>query len=54
MDSKQVETEMGSAQKLAYRPPQLTVYGTMRDLTKTGVGNLGGDSTSPYNVANQS
>jgi hypothetical protein len=37
-----------------YQKPKLTIFGSLRDLTRTGVGNLVGDNTSPYNVANQS
>jgi len=54
MANKHVEIEIRTDQKLAYRQPQLTVYGSMRDLTKTGIGALAGDNTSPYNVANAS
>lgn len=44
----------GAPIKLPYHTPKLTEHGSIADLTKTGVGNLINDNTSPYNVANQS
>jgi hypothetical protein len=51
MDNKRTEVEKRTDQKLAYHKPKLVGYGSMRDLTKTGVGSHSGDATSPYNTA---
>jgi hypothetical protein len=54
MDRKHGEIKIRPDQKLAYHKPELIVYGSMRDLTKTGAGNRSGDHTSPYNTLTSS